>query len=349
MNSPLTNNPEIVASDKQRRKIFITLLVISLSVHLLAALGAGVWVVVRYFSPPEAVFEAKKTITIPPQIIDPKIAGAELEGAAPRPVLDQKLMSTRETAFALPDLPQVPVDQLVNFDPAVIVSSTINGIAGTGSGGGSGSGGGGGAGLGMGIGDGFKFFGLESSGRSVVILFDVSKSVLTKAEKSGVPLTRIKDETSKLINSIGINTTFGLIQFTRNYMPFKNQTVAPTDDNKKAAADWLEKEFRNSGYLSGSGVISAQPNGIEFVMDAAFRMNPDVIYVVSDCDFQMSGGASESEQVPLDRLEKRIGKLQANRPAPAIINFIVFQIRPEHEKEIRKIAHHNGGKMVEIK
>ncbi|MDD5260332.1 MAG: hypothetical protein PHD76_00645 [Methylacidiphilales bacterium] len=332
----------------RRRRIIAGLLMFSLGIHAVAGLAAGVWIVARYLAPPQAVFEAKKAVVIPPQMIDPKIAGAELEGASPRPALEQKLMSTRETAFALPDLPQVQTDQLADFNPSQALSQSISGMAGMGSGNGSGAGNGGG-GIGPGLGAGFKFFGIESAGRCVVVLFDVSKSVLTKAGHSGIPLSRIKDETGKLINSIGIDTAFGLVQFTRNYLPFRNQPVAPTDENKRAALEWLEKEFRSTGTLGGRGVVSARPNGIEFVIEAAFRMNPDVIYILSDCDFQLTGADGESEQVPLERLEKAIEKLQAARPVPASIHFVVFQIKPEHEKDIRKIAHRYRGEMLEIK
>ena len=84
-------------------------------------------------------------------------------------------------------------------------------------------------------------------------------------------------------------------------------------------------------------------------MEAAFQMNPDVIYVLSDCDFQMTARDGQSEQVPLERLEKEIEKLQTQRSTPASVNFIVFQIKSDHEKDIRRIARMNGGKMVEIK
>ena len=48
---------------KQRRKALLTVLFVSLGIHLLGGFGAAVWVVARYFNPPAATFVAKKDPT----------------------------------------------------------------------------------------------------------------------------------------------------------------------------------------------------------------------------------------------------------------------------------------------
>jgi hypothetical protein len=329
-----------------RSKTMVTLIVVSVGVHLLVGLGAGVWVVVRYFAPPEAVFVAKKTVVIPAQIIDPKMAGAELEGASSRPALDDRLSSMRETEFALPDLPKVSVDQMMNFDPSAVLTDSASGFGtGTGTGGGGGGSGSGGGGEGV----GFSFFGIQTQAKSIIIIFDVSLSVLTKAQKAGVPITKIQEETMKLIDSLSINTKFNLVQFSRVYQPMANELQSPNEASKKAAKNWLEKEFRTDGSLprSARGARSpqgAQDNGICFVLDGVLAMQPDVVFLISDASFQSE---LNSSQVPWKDVEAVINKYEKTGLATKI-NFIGFEMKPEDKKEMRSIARKTGGNLKEI-
>jgi hypothetical protein len=126
----------------KRRTIIASVILVSIVVHVLIGIGAGIWIVARYLQPPEATFVAKKIVSLPPKILDPKMAAAEFEAAAPKPVLDQKIASLRATDFALPDLPQMPTDTLMEFDPSAVISNQVVGaVGGMGAGGGGGSGG----------------------------------------------------------------------------------------------------------------------------------------------------------------------------------------------------------------
>lgn len=127
------------STGEKRKKIAASVIMVSVIIHLVAGFGAAIFIVARYFAPPEATFVAKKLVTIPPKIIDPKMAAAEFEAAAPKPVLDQKIASLRATDFALPDIPMMPVDQLVEFNPSTTVSAQVTGLLGGLGGGGGGA------------------------------------------------------------------------------------------------------------------------------------------------------------------------------------------------------------------
>jgi hypothetical protein len=75
--------------------------------------------------------------------------------------------------MALPELPQVPLDQMLPLDPAELLSDQVATAIGQA---GSGIGGVGGAGSG-GTGSGMSFFGIRDKGQSVVIMIDVSDSM----------------------------------------------------------------------------------------------------------------------------------------------------------------------------
>jgi len=335
--------PEPPHKKKKNHSVLVSVLLISIGLHVVAGIVAGVYIVAKWLTPPEATFVAKKMVAIPPQIIDPKMASAELEAAAPKPALDEKIASLRETDFALPDIPQMPVDQVMDFDPSAVISDSAVGL-GTGQGGDGGGGSGGG-----GEGTGLNFFGIQTQAKSVVIVFDVSLSVLNKAQKSGIPITKIQEETMKMIDGLSINTKFNLVQFSRFYQPLAVEMQSPNEASKKAAKNWLEKEFRTDGTLPRSvrGIKAPQAgedNGICFVLDGVLAMQPDVIFLISDASFQSELNPS---QVPWKDVEAVVKKHEKAGVATKI-NFIGFEMKPEDKKEMRSLARGTDGTLKEI-
>jgi len=340
MNIPFFPN----ATPAQRRTI-VMVIAISVGIHLVAGLVAGVWIVARYLTTPPATFVAKKSVMLPPKLVDPRMQSSEFEGAAPKPAFDDKMASIRETNFALPDLPNMPLD-VVPDPSAIVTETTLMGTGGQGSGGGSGNGSGGGGGGDM---SAINFFGISAQAKSVVVIFDVSKSVQNKAEKSGVPITKIKEETLKMIEGLSINTTFNLFQFSRIYQPFSEQMMAPNQTNRDGAKAWLEKEFRTDGSLPRSvrGAKtpgSGQDNGITFVLEAALALHPNTIFLISDASFQSE---KYSDQVPWAEVEAVVKKYD-NAAEPTRIYIIGFEMKPEDKKAIADIVRKTRGKVREI-
>jgi hypothetical protein len=318
-------------------------LIFSVVVHIVAALIAAAYIVVKWIAPPEATFVAKKVIALPPQIIDPRMASAELEAAAPKPVLDEKIASIRETDLSLPDIPQIQTDQVAEFDPSAFITDAAVGL-GVGAGGGGGGGAGGG-----GEGSGLNFFGIQTQAKSVIIIFDISQSVLTKAQKAGVPITAIREETLKLIDALSINTKFNLVQFSRIYQPMAPEMQPPNDAAKAAAKDWLERQFRTDGMLPRSvrGAVvprAGEDNGITFVLRGVLAMQPDTVFLISDASFQSE---RHSSQVPWKEVEEVI-KAHEKSGGQTKIHVIGFEMKPDDKKEIRSIVRRTGGTVREI-
>jgi hypothetical protein len=327
----------------KNRSVLVSVLIFSVGVHVLASLVAAAYVVVKWIAPPEATFVAKKMVALPPQIIDPRMASAELEAAAPKPVLDEKIASIRETDVSLPDIPQIQTDQVAEFDPSALITDAAVGLgAGAGGGGGGGSGGGG-------EGSGLNFFGIQTQAKSVIIVFDISKSVLTKAQKAGVPITSIREETLKLIDALSINTKFNLVQFSRIYQPMAPEMQPPNDSGKAAAKDWLERQFRTDGILPRSvrGAVApgaGEDNGIAFVLRGVLAMQPDTVFLISDASFQSE---LHSSQVPWKEVEEVV-KAHEKSGGQTKIHVIGFEMKPDDKKEIRSIARRTGGTVREI-
>ena len=325
----------------------------SLIIHSLLAIGGGAFIVAQYIQPPPPKFVAPPApkIKIPPQTRQHRMNLAAHAGLASKPVFKQRLVSLRPTAFALPEAPKINFDNELVPDPAQIVSSMVSGLTGSGgTGSGSGFGLGGGGGLGKGL-SSFTFMGLKSQGQKIVLCFDVSGSVVNKAGASGMPLAKIKEETINLISGLPSGAQFGLIQFVRNYKPFKPELTAMTPASRDLAKQWIETEWSESGQMprGGDGVISPSPdNGIPYVLEAAFLMKPDVIFVISDGQFEQTTPAAQNRRVPNEEIEDKVKELQKTGVKTAV-NFIGFQMRAEDKDAWERITRRTGGRLREIK
>jgi hypothetical protein len=305
----------------------------------------GSFIVARYKARPEPKFEMPpKVVKIPPQTPEHKMNVQKHEAMTPKPTFNDKLVSTRPVEFALPDLPEVDMDQMLPLDPSELISDQVSGLVGSaalGSGLGSGFSGGGGNGNGM------SFFGIQSEGKRIVLLFDVSSSVVNKMASVGVPMEKMQEETLKLIDGLPINARFSMIQFTQNYKPFGDELVAATDGNKKAAREWVENKWVTSGSMSGSGVVS-NPRGLAAVLDKAFAMKPDLIFLLSDGSFQWrpTGGIKD---IPYDDLRDQLRDLEKTLPKKAALNFIGFAVDSDDEKEWKRLVRLTGGEYKDAK
>lgn len=326
---------------KKRRRLIITIVLVSLGVHLAAGLVAGAIIVARYFRPPPAVFVAKKVVNMPAQEREHKMNMAAFDGLAPKPSFNDKLQSTRPTAFALPDLPKIPLDQMMPLDPSAIVSSQVTSLAGAG---GLGSGTGNGAGGMGGTGTGFSFLGVHVQAKRIMLMYDVSKTVAGAATRAGMPMTRIRDETAKMLDGLGVNTRFAMCEFSRSYAFFRAEMLPATDPNRAAAKEWLTQWFATEGMLPRGvpNTVTGSP-GFLVALESAFKLQPDVIFIISDGDCQRGTGFGPETQITPEEIEQTLDRLQKTLPQPAKIQFIGVGMKPEIEKGIKRAILRAGG------
>ncbi len=337
---------EDASAKKRRRKLIISILLGVVILHVAGAFVAGVIVVAKYFFPPPATFEVKRDIRLPAKQREHKMNMAAFDAMTPKPTFNDKMQSLRPAPFALPELPKMPIDQMLPLDPSEIVSDQVTSLVGT-SGLGAGGEGSGGTG---GLGTGMSFFGIQSSGKRILLIFDVSTSVVNKANKAGVPLSKIQEETSALISKLPVSSRFGIIQFTRNYKAFNSELLPATDQNRAAALDWIKNEWVESGGMRAGGKVVSNPRGLVGVLDLAAKMQPDVIFLISDASFQWNpnNDPGYGDDIPWKEVET-ITKGPLQGPEGCKINFIGFQMKPQDKRAIGSIARKSGGKVREMK
>lgn len=301
----MTLSPSQIPAGAQsgRRRLVVTIILISIGIHAAAAIVAGIVVVARYFAEAPAEFKTTKDVRIPAKKREAKMNMASLDAIAPKPTFSDKMQSSRPTAFSLPDIPNLPLDQMLPLDPSQLISdqmASLSNVEAMGSGSGAASAGAGG------FGDkGMSFLGVQSSGQRILLLFDVSSSVTHKAAKAGVPLEKIQQETINLIRKLPITSKFGIIQFTQNYKPFSKELLPATDNNRTAALNWVQTEWVTKGSMSESSKVISNSQGLIGVLDLAAEMKPDVIFIISDGSFQWKAGGG-SGTIPWTVVKKRI-------------------------------------------
>lgn len=331
----------------RRRRLIMGIILGVIIIHVVGGIVAGVIVVAKYIFPPPANFVVKKDIRLPAKQREHRMNMAAFDAMAPKPTFNDKMQSIHPARFALPEMPKMNMDQMLPLDPSEIVSDQVSSLVGSsGLGSGLGSGGMGGGGLG---GSGMSFFGIQSTGQRVLLLFDVSKSVVNKAEKAGVPITKIKEETLNLINNLPINARFGIVQFTQNFKPFNKELVAATDQNRAAARKWVEEEWVEAGTMGASAKVTRNPRGLVGVLELAVQMKPDVIFLISDGSFQWKP-SGKIENIPWKEISQIAeGPLQASSTAACKIHFVGFEMKPEDRRGMGSIVRKSGGKLRELK
>jgi len=330
------------AARQRRRRMIISVIVASIAVHFIAAILAGIWIVARYLLPTPATFEVKKEIRIAAEERQHRMNMDEFDALKPKPTFQDKMATARPTEFALPDLPPMPLDALSTIDPSDIVSDQLDSLVGAaGAGSGSGTGGGGRGGI--------SFLGVTSTGSRVVLLFDISTTVKNAAARAGLPLESIKTKTVELLESLSINTTFGLAQFARNYAFFHDELLPASDPNRAKAKAWLDEWFATTGSMKPStpNTVRGSPGFLE-LLKAAFELRPDLVFIISDGGFFRGSGSGG--KIPYDEINRTLRDLQEAAPQPATINFIGVGMKRDDRTEMRRIINQrgNGGRFREL-
>lgn len=191
--------------------------------------------------------------------------------------------------------------------------------------------------------DPVEFLGENIAAKRIVLLLDVSGSVKSKMERSGVSMDRLREEILRFIDQLSPNHLFGIIQFTRKWQAFRPELVPATEKVRTEARDWLSSSFRITG-TSGRGWTGGQPNGIEAVLAAAFAMDAqlDELVLVGDADFQRTPPGGGGQDVPWPELRALCKRLQEQSIGQARFRVLAFYPGEEDLQELKAWVRENG-------
>lgn len=334
---------EDAGAKKRRLRMVISILIGVVLLHVAAGVVAGIFIVAKYIFPPPANFVVKKDIRLPAKKREHKMNMAALDAIAPKPTLSDKMQSTRPTAFSLPDVPVLPLDQMLPLDPSQLVADQMASIStaealGTSSG--AAAGGSGGFG-----GKGLSFLGVDSTGQRILLMIDISGTVVNKATKAGIPPEKLREELITLINKLPITSRFGLIQYAGNYKPFTKELVPASQPNKTLAVDWIQNEWVTGGIQVSKKTV-ASPSGFIGVLQAAAAMNPDAVFIITDGSYKSK---VHPKGIPWEDIRKTAELVKDADGKRAKINIIAFEAADEDLKELRKLSNASKGNIREMK
>jgi len=198
--------------------------------------------------------------------------------------------------------------------------------------------------------DPVDFLGEQLQAQRMVLLFDVSGSVKTKMERAGTSMEDLRVEVLRFLDQLGPNHLFGIIQFTRNWLPFREELVPATTTMKAEARDWMQNSFRTTG-TSGRNWNGGPRNGIEAVLEAAFALSPqlDEVLLVSDGDFQRTPPGGGGQDVPWRELRGLSRELQQRSIGDARLRLLLFHPPEALLPQLRAWARENGPGSVRVR
>jgi hypothetical protein len=328
---------ESTRESKPRRSKFGPLVLALLIQGGLLCLAVFVVVLVPEFrEDPE--FVAKKKIYLPQKELEHKVALAEFQNAASSPMQMERISTAALLPDALPSLPALPQSEFnpIERNPAALQSDALLGQSGV-----------------LGALQGLKtesssasLFGIEDSGQRILILFDNSSTVWNKASDAGVTTDAFVRELSMLVDGLNANTLFGLVPFARQVGTFRDYMIAAGARNKQEAKRWIVENVRSSRKATQLPFVE---DGIQGALTVAFQMEPEVIFIVSDGDFQRSKTAKASAgDVPWKDVDRTLRALTREYGIEPRIHFIGFKVEPEAADAINKITRRFGGEFSDF-
>ena len=299
--------------------IFLQLLIILLATFVIVLVPE---------SPVPTQFSAKKNLYLPHIEREHSAALAAYQSAVSAPMQLQRI----ETAALLTDLPSFQANDLTS-DRLQATNVPTNS-----------------AWMGTQWSSGFAtlnaessstLFGLEASGERIVILFDNSLTVWNRAEAVGISSDRFVAELSRMIEDFGVNTEFALVPFAQKVGTFKDYLIPATQANRQAAIKWLQKNVRAQGKHTE---LPYQINGIQGALTLAYQMQPDLIFILSDGDFQRTKSQwASGGDVPWPELRASIRKLKRRHAVAPQIHFVGFQVSAAASSEIKRLVAQERG------
>lgn len=328
-------------------------LAISIGVHLLFVLAAGVWVVSSYSASRKLTFNAGPKSPNPSERALQHKVQMQQKTQNTLVAVPKRVLTTGLAKVTLPEMPSLPGPKLA-MQPM---------MAAAGGGGGFGGGRGGmGAAGGTGSGAPINFFGIRDTSTSVVIMIDISDSMFGRTgdyDYDSRKLLRVgkeqsfqtvRDEAEKLIQSLTPATRFGIVRFSGGAYSWKPELVPATEENKQAAIAHIENELDiHKAPRSGN-----RPGGTrhDYALEEAFKLKPETIYLLTDGNASGTSAVDPTRDISPADLFKAAEEGQKTLPKKAKLHTIYYltgKDKPEEESMLRQLSSRNGGTFQKVK
>jgi len=137
-------------------------------------------------------------------------------------------------------------------------------------------------------------------GKKAVVAIDISSPIKRKLEEKGTDMEALLGEVDALLMGLSPDSQVALLQFSRSY-DWAEPRLAPLSEVRGQLREWLENDLVTTG-RAGRDWQRGSPDGIQSVMQAAIKLEPDCLIVISDASFQSTTERGGGRTVPWESL-----------------------------------------------
>lgn len=365
-----TTETEIPGSEKSYFRLLwklssLSTFGISIMLHLAVFLFVG-GVIIFEGALPETSFVG--VTDVPPLVEDqeePELLEEiepDMGGGVDEMMTETEMTSSLDSMDSLTEIDVISVESSSDFAlPSVTAAlpelSKVS-ISNAGKKGGSGGGQGGGYGTGTGK---LNFFGVSSQGNAIVLLIDISGSMI-EAPRGRTTWNKLEKEVERaLLELEGSGAKFNLVAFSGGTINFKSRPISADEGSIRKALRWLKKqspvnlldkeeESASKKHFNKSGKKHSGTRA-DLALDEAFRQRPDVILFLSDGQPSFTGSLKTKDKKAIKNTKSLITyikELQQKRENPAVINTVAY-LANSGQSFMKELARKNGGKYKNIK
>lgn len=271
----------------------------SIVFHGSLLLVAAVFVISNIFYNKESTFvgQPPPMKSYEPRKLEFKVKVSKQQRSSSRPSMAPRLVSTRTTAsITMPEIKMDAKAVKTSFQPK------FKAFGGTGLGSGLGTGYGL-SGFGNGV-SAFDFFGIKGRGDRIVILVDVSVSMVEDDKGGPKGYSRVKNRINEVIDALSEGAMFNLVVFADAASAFETNVVVATEDNKNKAKMFMRGFNTEGNYGLTSGNLAPANIGLptaggttrlDIALTAAFEQGADTILIISDGKPEVKKGVTAQQ------------------------------------------------------
>ena len=293
---------------------------VSLMFHLALLTTAAVLVISHAFYNRESTFVGQPAPmkSYDPRQLEFKVKVSKQQRSSSRPSMAPRMVAMKASTLALPEIKVDAKIVKTSFQPK------FKAVGGTGLGVGLGTGYGVG-GFGTGVSQ-FDFFGIRGRGDRIVILLDVSVSMVEPERGGPAGYTRVKNRINEVIDQLHDAAMFNVVVFADAASTWEDKMVIASAENKVKAKDWVApfNTEGNFGLTSGnfSGISGPVPaiggtTRLDLALAAAFQDGADTILVLSDGLPKVEKGVMAGQRAAYEKQLAEWNKEHANDQANA--------------------------------
>ena len=296
---PKLKRPAISFLKSARRSLYI-----AAAFHVILLFVAGTVIISRVFYNRETNFvgQPPPMRSFEPRKLEHQVKVQKRQRSSGRPSMAPRLVAMKASSFALPEIKVDSKSVKTSFAPKF---AAVSGGVGMGVGMGTGYGLGG---FGQGV-SAFEFFGIKGRADRVVILVDVSESMVDDIRDGPAGYLRVKEKIGRVIDELAEQALFNVIVFADTASACSTNLMIASAENKQKAKQWLAP-FNYQGNLGlTDGNLQQSSLGLQAVggstrldlaLTAAFEQGADSILVISDGLPRVRKAMTEQQQKEWD-------------------------------------------------